>query len=210
MNLYPVSLPDREAILEILPVATLKQYQRVSHSYEDTILEDCIIDAFRYLDGRVGWLNRACLTQSWRMTLPSFCDAIEIPFSPCRSVDLIRYRDADDEWVTLLDNGSPQTTTDVCYVVTGGLHGRIVRSYQESWPTIGKHDEAVEIEFTAGWQSGDPEMDLLRRGMTFLAGHLYRNREETVIDTERTIFSKKVEFGMEALCGRLRIPNDHS
>ena len=205
MNLYSVSLPDRPAILTLLSLDDFKEAQRITHAYEDAFLTNCIVDAFRHIDGRHGWLGRAVLTQQWRMTLPRFCASIEIPLPPLVSVDRVTYRDADGATVVLLATGdSPPVTTAVCHTVVGDYFGHIDLLYEQVWPTTQRHPEAVEITFTAGWADGAPELDVARRGLLFLAGHLMRNREATVLNTERTLHSQEIELGLEEFLGSIR------
>lgn len=212
MNLTAVSLPDRAAKLGVLSVAELKASQRISTTSEDSLLEDLIVAAYDFFDGRTGWLNRALLTQQWRLALPAFSDRIEIPLPPLQSVDLIRYRRAaDNAWATLYEPAaSPAVLSDILHVVSGDLVGRVERLHAKAWPATRIHPEAVEVTFTAGFGDASLVPDGIKRAIAMLAGHYYRHREETYEEVQSRALKMNPLAAMQHLAGPYRIPHHHS
>lgn len=211
MILTPVSVPSDADKLGVLSVADVKASQRISTSSEDGLIEALAIAAYDKFDGRYGWLNRALLTQQWRMALPAFADAIEIPLPPLQSVDLIRYRrGSDGAWVVLHEPAaSPAVVSDVLHVVTGALAGRVERLTGKAWPEAQAHPEAVEITFTAGFGTAADIPAGIKRAMAMVAGHFYRHREETYEGTQSRTLEMNAFPAIQHLAGPYRIPHDH-
>ena len=211
MILTPIAVPNRAAKLLVLTVATLKLSQRIVTVSEDALLEDLIVSAYDHFDGRFGWLNRALLTQQWRLSLPAFSDIMEIPLPNLQTVDLIRYRAAaDGAWTVLHEpGGSPSLISDVLHVVSGDFVGRIEKLAAKVWPATQSHPEAVEITFTTGYGDAAAIPDGIKRAMAMVAGHFYRHREETYEGTQFRTLMKTPLPAVEFLAGRYRVPNHH-
>lgn len=113
----------------------------------------------------------ALISQRWRVTLDCFPvdrDTITLPMPPVVSVALFTYV-----------NGAGQVTPFNNYTLDADHYpGRVVLSYNASWPAARAQRNAVVIEFVAGY--GDTSADVpapLRTAMKMLIGSWYENRE---------------------------------
>ena len=166
--------------VEPISLAEAKAHLRVSHSNDDTLIEIYIRAIREYLEGPYGFLGRALVTQSWRLTLDEFPDnEIKIPLPPLQSITNIYYDDAD---------GVEQTVnTDDYYVDTVSEPGWVVPV--SSWPTPLASINTVRIDFVAGYPAtADSPPDLagnvpfnIKAGMLLLIGNLMEHREENIV-----------------------------
>jgi hypothetical protein len=221
MNLTLTTAPTEAEILALLTVAELKANMRIVHSSQDTLIEQCILEAYAYLDGRDGWLNRAILTQQWTLKLPGFVkprltsdldgrpgtewidtDQIDLPLPRLQSVQSITYVDED---------GATQTFSSTKYhVAVGEYRGYIVLKSGESWPTVAEdHPEAVTIAYTAGYGAAAAVKTHARgivRGLKVLASDFFRNPEDTYAEPRLVAVNRKIINGLEKVAGRYRVP----
>ena len=156
----PVSLSEAKAHLRVLTTD------------EDTLITSLISAATEYLDGRHGILGRALITQAWEYRFDRFplSQCFQIPLPPLQSVEAVKYID---------DNGVEQTlATDQYVVETAEFVGRIRAAYDVTWPTTRVEENAVRVEFTAGFGSAGSDVpEGLRQAILLLIGHFYLNRE---------------------------------
>lgn len=199
MDLELVTGVDRSAILSLLPVNSLKAQKRIAHSLEDMLIEGMIADAYDHFDGRDGWFRRAVLPQTWRYYRSSFATEFEIPLPPLQSITSIAYRDDAGSWVTV--------AADTYEAIPGNLFGKVVLALGKSWPSVTKRARAVRIEFVAGYPA-DKVPGGITRSIALLAGSLYEHREADFEDTKVSVVSRKIEYGIDHIGGRYKIPND--
>lgn len=210
MTLTLVTAPTEIDVLGTYSVTQFKQNKRIAHSLENDRIETCIADAYAWFDGPEGWLRRALLTQTWRMTLPEFSTAIEIPIPPLQAVLSVTYRDEDNAVQTLYDaTVSPAVTSDVFNVVTSSLFGRIELAYGKSWPTTYTHPEAVTVTFRAGYGAATAVPRPICRSIGLLATHLYENPSQTYPEPRLVEVPREIHWGIKSLAGRYRITNDY-
>lgn len=225
MNLELVTPPEKAEILGILSVALLKKNLRITNTAEDDIAEACILAAYNFLDGAVdGWLNRAILTQTWKLRLPGFkrrifnkdrfgavayewvgTNIITLPLPPLQSVTSVKY---------MVDGTLETLDTDAYSVVTSTLFGTVQLASNTAWPTgLDDHPEAVEIEFVCGY--GD-HTDVLERAfniqtaMMLLASDRFRNREDTYAEPRLVAVNRQIINGVSKYAGRYRVPNTYA
>lgn len=200
----PVVQADIDGILSL---AQAKAEIRIETTDEDSVIQDAIYAAFEYFDGRNGWLRRAVLPQQWSYYRFDFSEPFEIPLPPLVSVDEVAYRD---------DTGTWQTIDPSIYEVdTSGLFGRITLVYQQAWPVAIRRRQCVRVNFTAGYDSPAKASTIpnpvplgITRGMKLLVGAFFNNREASFDDGRVGTISRKISYGIEAVAGRYRIPND--
>lgn len=200
MDLEQVAAPSQSEIENIVSVQALKDNLRIRHSAQDQLLLEAIRDAYAFLDGRDGWLGRAILTQQWTLRLSEFADKIELPFPPLASVQTVKYRDTA---------GVLQTLDSSVYVVVPAYVGYVTLAPEQQWPDIQCHPRAVEISFTAGYGAGAVVPRQIGRAIKFLASHLYENPSATYAEPRIVMVDRKIEYGLEAVVGMMRIPHDH-
>ena len=151
-------------------VDEVKDYLRISHSQDDTLLEDALIPAATKAVEAAA--RRQLMRATVTMKMDSFpCDNGEIrcPLPPLAAVSSIYYLDGDGT-STLLDSAD--------YIVdTTSEPGRITPAYNESWPTTQHRMNAVTVTFTAGYSLAEYVPSGLKVAVMQIVGALYENRE---------------------------------
>lgn len=217
MDLEAIQTPARADILALVPIATVKAEQRFNSMSEDWLIGDFICQAYGWFDGPHGWFRRAILPQRWtyyRRDFPRaaiapmypypFLDAaakpFQIPMPPLTSVDEIAYRDETGAWQVV--------DPSVYEVLTrADDFGAVTLALGQEWPTLIPRERAVRVKFTAGYEEGKVP-DPILRCIRFLAGYFFMNRNVTFEDTRVTTIDRKIVYGIEAIGGRFRFPND--
>lgn len=168
----------------VTPVSLIeaKAHLLVTHSDHDAYITMLIDAATKRFDARHGILNRALITQTWRLKVDQFacscgcgCFSIgmELPFPPLLSVGSVKYLDG---------NGVEQTFAGTEYTVEASQFvGRILLGYNKGWPAIQGVPGAVRIEFTAGFGPAGADVPMpIRQAMLILIGFMYEARSTDV------------------------------
>ena len=136
----------RIAAPQSLPVHLdeLKAAARIDHSEQDALLTSYLAEATDAFDGYAGHLGRALVTQTWRLTLACWPAQIRVPLLPVQSVLQVTYLDAGEVEQVFSDWRVIENAGWTLVEPTSGF----------SWPTIADRDDAVGVEFVAGY--GDP------------------------------------------------------
>lgn len=150
---------------------------------DDQLILDAIDGAAGDLEGLTGWLGRALITQTWRLSLDAFpSDEIVIPFPPLQSVVGVTYLNADGIEESLTE-GTDYRVGDE------GEIGYVVPSRGKSWPRGGVTQRgAVGIEFVAGY--GDDPADIpgpIRQYLKARTTFYYENRDMVTAGTSVTM-----------------------
>ncbi len=129
---------------ETLPIslAEAKAYLRVTHAGEDAGITGMIAAATNALDGRVGFLGRCLMPQTWDLVLDAFpASEIMIPLGPVASITSVTYTDPA---------GVQQTVDPIDYEVdtAPSFGGWIVPA--GAWPATMTTINAVTVSFVAG------------------------------------------------------------
>lgn len=208
-----VVVPATEDGTDILPVASLKQRLRITHSRQDVLLEDCIIEAADKLHGINGELRRTLFPTTYKRWLSKFPDLkddrgkvvevgrgiIPLPFPP-----LIRVVE-----IAIEDGSSPTTAVDPdTYVVrTGTLVGEIELKTGESWPDYDEGPRAISITFEAGYLEYPAS---LKRFVAIQSAHSFLNPSSTINEPRVLMLNRQTEFGVADLRRQYAIPLDFS
>lgn len=221
-----ISGPDPQDILGIVSVAELKQNLRISNTMEDAFIERCIKWAYQWLDGPEGFLNRAIMTQKWRLTLPGFrtratynnqqgapvyawepTNRIELPLPPLQSVTAVKY----------LSSGVVETLATSGYAVNRGTSanpfGSIYLPANVSWPTVDAGDETVQIEFLCGYGDEDvirEQHSPIENAMRLLASDYFRNREDTYAEPRLVAVNRQIVNGLLRTLRGYRVMNRYA
>lgn len=122
------------------------------------------------------YLNRALITQEWKVFYDRWCEELQIPFPPLQSIETVKFFDT---------NGVEQTLTqgDYLWVVKTAEPGRVLRKYGAVYPELqmGRPD-AIEIAFTAGY--GDEATDVpepIKVGIKLMLAAYYEHRSDVVV-----------------------------
>lgn len=152
-----------------------------SRSDDDLIL-DAIDAAAGDLEGVTGWLGRALITQTWRLSLNAFPDGeIMLPLPPLQSVVGVTYLNGDGVEETL--------TVGTDYRVGDeGTVGYVAPAFGKSWPRGGRQQRgAVAVDFVAGY--GDDPADIpgpIRQYLKARTTFYYENRDMVISGTSVT------------------------
>lgn len=127
--------------------------------------------------------GRALVQRTYKLRLNTWAYEIQLPYPPLLSVSSVKYYDMDGTLQTL--------STDVYDVETDETPGLIRLAYGQSWPSHQGRENAIEITYTSGYQSGSPD-DLrenvpasLKQAILLIIGDLYENREGSIIGVSR-------------------------
>ena len=176
-----------------ITLAEVKQHLRVSTSDQDALITIYLNAAVDYIDGEWGFLGRALMPQTWRLTLDEFPDGeIKIPLPPLQSVTSVKYDDGD---------GVEQTVSSTDYFVdTASEQGWVVPVAGVPWPTTLEAVNAVRIEYIAGYASDAAVPFNIKAGILLLVANMFEHREENIAETINTL-----PFGADILLRRHKI-----
>lgn len=160
----PVSLADIKVHLGLSTVTTT----------QDSLLTGLIKGVRKHGEN---YMKRCCLPQAWQLKLDAFEDEIILPRAPLSSA-------SSDVVITYLDGASGNSTTlaTSCYTVDMDSEpGRITLAYNQTWPNVYPVDNAVTINFKAGYpldiSSVDTCPEEIETWIKMRVGALYENRE---------------------------------
>jgi uncharacterized phiE125 gp8 family phage protein len=171
-----------EAPAPVLSLEEARLHLRVSAAVtpmpphpDDPLIRVFVATATGDIDGIDGWLGRALVTQSWRLTLDAFpASAIKLPLPPLQRVEQIAY---------VAPSGAAMTLPASAYrVLTWDSDpGRVEPAYGTTWPAVRRQAAAVTIDYTCGF--GDPAAvpEPIRSYIRLRLGQLYENRELVAI-----------------------------
>ena len=144
----PITLAEARAFLRLPADATGDS----SLQAEENSLVNRLIAAARRQGETVS--ERSFVTTTWRLKLnafPASGEPIRLPRPPLISVSSITYIAVD---------GTSTTLTSTLYsAITSGEVGEVWEAYGESWPSTRDQQDAVTVNYTAGYgaQSALPE-----------------------------------------------------
>lgn len=190
-------------------MAEAKAHLKVEVSDDDTLITAIIVAARQWAEG---YLNRALITQTLRLSLPGFPGegrwdpnpesqqslvdgVIELPMPSLQAVSSIQYVDTDGDTVTL-DAGEYQ-------VDTRRKPGRVAPAWGKSWPSTRDVFNAVSVSYTAGYGTAGSDVPAcVRQAMLLMIGSMYEHREEIV---KGTIIAE-LKLGMLPAAEALALP----
>lgn len=162
MILEQVSPPDER----LLDLNEVKQDLDIDSSAYDAKVLRMMIAAESYLDGRDGILGRCLRPQTWKLSVPTFSNCVELPLPPTRSVEMIQYYDDDEVLQTL--------ATSQYTVIDGGYLGdKIVPADDVTYPNTYERPDAVQVTFVAGYEDNEsPENEAIPESIRIAASML--------------------------------------
>lgn len=112
--------------------------------------------------------DSCCFTQTWRVTLPYFCDdEISLPKRPIQSITSITYYDASN---------ASQTLSTSIYALDSAARKVRLNSLQ-NWPTTYDRFDAVTVTFVCGYTTVGSVPAIHKQAMKLLIGHYFENRD---------------------------------
>lgn len=170
----------------VISVQELKDYLRVDSNVDDAMLEAFINAATSQIEAR---LNRPLRMQRWIYKL-DYSDLnlglIYINKAPVNAVQSIEYYDGSNTQQTLnVSNYFVSLSSNPCKIKVVSL------------PTIYNRLEAVQISFTAGYQSVNDIPKDIKQALKFMCGHWYENRQDAITGTMTNEIPMSSQFLLE-------------
>lgn len=174
MRLSLVTGPEGEPIGATEAIAHLRLEPDTE---EDQLLNGLLAVAREYAEAQTG---RQFLTATWKLTLDRFprcSQPMALPLPPLQSVTWVKYLDAA---------GVQQTWSSGDYVVDKPqgprcLEGRVYPALNKIYPDTAYREDAVEVQYVAGYGDQSKVPTALKQAMLLLIGHWYEQREAVVV-----------------------------
>lgn len=180
---------------DLLPLGTIKEACRVTHSVDDAFLGTLRQGAREYCEDYTG---RALMPQTWQRVMDRFPFNRELilRYPPLVSVTSITYIDPD---------GASQTMSSSDYIVdTFSYRGRIALAPGASWPaTQCDRINAVTVTYVAGYADEDAVPQKLKQGMLMLIAHHYDKRSPIIVGS----IQAELAFSLKALWDTVVVPD---
>lgn len=147
---------------------------------QQLLVEGMIDAAIASIDGPGGWLGRALGPQTLELRTRCFGAAgLRLLYPPVIDIVSVKYLDGD---------GAEQTLDAGTYELLGA---DLVPAWDQSWPSIGGHAEAVRVRYRAGYAAAPPPADPLvaavpatvKAAILLMVGDMFANRETVVTGT---------------------------
>lgn len=183
-----------------ITTADAKRQLNVSHSNDDTFIDDCIDAATAYVEEET---QKALIIQTRVLKMQTFSDPryvhgriIFLPRAPLVT--------ASTTGLTIAYVDSPGSTQSLASTEyrgsTGDIPGRIAEEYSKTWPDTRNVQDDVTITYQCGFGSTQSSVPAnLRHAVRLLTGHFYRNREATA-----ETMSRDLSLGVDALLNEHR------
>lgn len=166
-RLAPVRVIGPAAPLVLL--ARAKTHLRVDHDDDDALISSLVAAAEAHLDGWTGILGRCVQAQSWRQDYGCFTPCLRIPLGPVTAVTHVKYYDANEVL---------QTVTSTNYRLLKDALGHFIEPvWNFTWPSSFTRPDAVQVTYSAGYEEGSQQLDVIRAAGLLLLSHWYENRE---------------------------------
>ncbi|WCS66493.1 head-tail connector [Caulobacter phage TMCBR2] len=153
----------------------------VAPNPDDALVKGLLLAVQAEVDGWSGFLNRAVAEQTWELSFSSFPTAFRLPLPPFREILSVKSLGLDGEWVDVdevwqVEPGDVAQPCALFRLQPGGV-----------WPDLPNYTyaplSAVQIRFKAGYQAGDPELELVKAYAKLRLGTFYENRESSLVGT---------------------------
>lgn len=182
-NLVLYTPPSEEPV----SVSEIKTHCRISHDYEDDLIESLGKAARKHIEDVMLW--RQLMPATYKLFFEYFpSQEIVLPMPPLMGISSVKY----------LDSAGVQQTWDAAnYIVdTNSEPGRIRPAYSVVWPSVGRvQPNAVEIIYTAGYVNAELVPQTYKQAILMLAAHWYEHREGV-----HEIRFSETPIGVRALC----------
>jgi uncharacterized phiE125 gp8 family phage protein len=158
---YPVTLPE------------VKLHLNISSSTKDSYIQTLISAATSNIER---YLNRALITQTWKVFYDCFHEEMKIPFGALDTVTHIKYYNQEATQTTL--------ATSQYWVVSQTDPGYIKRAYDVNYPELQNgRPNAIEIQFVCGYGEAEDVPEDIKHAIKLLVTDYYENRGTVVIGT---------------------------
>lgn len=177
-----------------LPVSLeeAKQYCRVDHEDENSLIESLIVAAVDYLDGPSGILGRAIIEQTWLLELDAWPSRLVLPIEPVTGLT-VQYTDK---------LGAEIDVSEGVMVIIKAPSARTVLEWVDGFmaPELSDVRYPVKITITAGFGAAEDVAEGLKVAIKMMVGHWYDNREPVVMGSVA-----ELPMAVNALLARYRV-----
>jgi len=155
-----------EPTAEPVTLQEVKDYHRIDHNEDDTLISDVLIPAARKSIEK--HLQASIIQQTKQVNLDSWIRRIALPCPVWQSVSQVQYYNTDSpETLTTLDSSLYRFDAH-----TGELH------FSTSLPAAAYRGDAVQIQYISGEATAT---EALKTACLLTIGGMYENRESEVI-----------------------------
>lgn len=160
----------------LVTVPDAKQHLRETDDENDTYIEALIAAAQAHIDGPQGWLGAAIGRQTLEIRRCSLTGDVCLPYPPIISITSVKYDDA---------GGVEQTLSADTYRLVGTPSApRLALSYGASWPSVRYGEDAVRIQYEAGYETVPAAV---QHAILLMVGEWYSQREDAAEAARVTI-----------------------
>lgn len=162
-----------DATVEPVTLEKAKEHLRVDWNTDDTYIPGLITAARQKCES---YSNRAYISQTWIYKASGFSSVMELPMPNLISVTSVKYTKSDGSIVRLVENTDFAVETNVQpgYIHFPDWVNSPQTDYSGAYP--------VEIEYVCGYgDTADDVPEVVKQAILLMVGHLYENRENTVI-----------------------------
>lgn len=185
-------------------LALAKKYLRIDTFDDDDVVNQAIAAATAHIDGPMGWLGRALMTQTLELRLPRFphlpwSRSVSLPCAPVQSVTSVKYDDP---------TGAEQIVDSALYKSLGSERSRLACAVGAAWPATqggfeGEDVESVRVRYVAGYGdiAGDVPPQIIS-ALLMLIAQWYEIRPATIAENS---IPYEMPNGVEALLAPFRL-----
>ena len=156
---------------EPVTLDTAKTHMRIDGADSDEKVANLIVAAREWVEQ---YTRRALMTQTLRITRDDLTSEMFLPRPPLQSVTSITYVDED---------GATQTATGTLYDTdTDAEPGRVLLAYEQEWPDVRAHPNAVAVTYVAGYGSNRAEVPYAVREALLLHAEAHYDRDPREFD----------------------------
>jgi uncharacterized phiE125 gp8 family phage protein len=157
---------------ELLALELVKQHLNVDFPDDDALIAAYVAAAMSSVETV---LKCSLLPTAWRYRVDGcFPCEIRLPVGPVVTTNGLEIKYIDDA-------GALQTLAPSLYQMSLGETGVIRPAYGQVWPSTQPVMDAVQVAFHAGFEAADKVPPAIKAALLLTIGHLYANREATVI-----------------------------
>lgn len=163
-NIFIVTQPTAEPI----SLDEAKLHLRVTSSAEDSLITALITAARSVCENQLG---RALLDQEIKLTIDRLCYPVELPRPLVRQIVSVKYYDGAGVLQTLAPSSYSLTPSDGACV--------LYPAYGQVWPAVAYRNDAVQIQYRAGWTSAAEVPEPIKQWIKLHVGTWYEQRKAT-------------------------------
>lgn len=185
---------------DLISVVTAKNFLRVTHTTDDTLIENLITAAIQVAEN---YTNSRFLETQYTMFMETWDDVyvsnhyttslsngtylttggyvgkdglkqIVLPYAPLDSITHVKYYDSSNTQQTWTEN------TDYSVHTFINQKGFIEVMDGITYPTLYDRANAIEIKFKAGYGTGDKVPEAIKSAILLILGFMYEKREDSV------------------------------